>query len=115
MYRQLQQILDDSSVPAPGEHHLAALTANQRTVWANARTTYFSKGLNKASLKAIEDAAFFLVLYDEDLDFDPNDPSKLNKFSRAVLHGKGYNLWLDKSFNIVVSKNGRLGCNCEHS
>ncbi|XP_055939231.1 carnitine O-palmitoyltransferase 1, liver isoform-like [Argiope bruennichi] len=112
---QLQQILDDTSVPAPGEHHLAALTANHRTVWANARTTYFNKGLNKASLKAIEDAAFFLVLYDEELDFDANDPSKLNKFSQAVLHGKGYNLWLDKSFNIVVSKNGRLGCNCEHS
>ncbi|GBM82488.1 Carnitine O-palmitoyltransferase 1, liver isoform [Araneus ventricosus] len=112
---QLQQILDDSSVPASGEHHLAALTANNRTVWANARTTYFSKGLSKASLKAIEDAAFFLVLYDEDLDFDPKDPSKLNKFSQAILHGKGYSLWLDKSFNIVVSKNGRLGCNCEHS
>uniref|UniRef100_A0A2L2XZS8 carnitine O-palmitoyltransferase n=1 Tax=Parasteatoda tepidariorum TaxID=114398 RepID=A0A2L2XZS8_PARTP len=112
---QLQQILEDQSVPYPGENHLAALTANNRTVWANARTTYFSKGLNKSSLKIIEDAAFFLVLYDEDLDFDPNDPSKLNKFSQALLHGKGYNMWLDKSFNIVVSKNGRLGCNCEHS
>ncbi|GFY42836.1 carnitine O-palmitoyltransferase 1, liver isoform [Trichonephila inaurata madagascariensis] len=112
---QLQQILDDQSIPLPGEYHLAALTANHRTVWANARTTYFNKGLNKASLKAIEDAAFFLVLYDEDLNFDPNDPSKLNKYSQAVLHGKGHSLWLDKSFNIVVSKNGRLGCNCEHS
>ncbi|GBM25141.1 Carnitine O-palmitoyltransferase 1, muscle isoform [Araneus ventricosus] len=60
-------------------------------------------------------AAFFLMLYDENLDFDPKDPSRLNKFSQAVLHGKGYNFWLDKSFNIVVSKNGRLRCNCEHS
>ncbi|GIY62593.1 carnitine O-palmitoyltransferase 1, muscle isoform, partial [Caerostris extrusa] len=112
---QLQQIIDDQSVPVTGEYHLAALTASNRTLWANARTTYFSKGLNKASLKAIEDAAFVVVLYDEDLDFDPNDPSKLSKFAQALLHGKGHSIWMDKSFNIVVSKNGRLGCNCEHS
>ncbi|XP_054719264.1 carnitine O-palmitoyltransferase 1, liver isoform-like [Uloborus diversus] len=112
---QLEQIIEDESQPVAGEHHLAALCANNRTIWANARNTYFSKGLNKASLKCIEDAAFFLVLYDEELDFDENDPSKLNEFSQALLHGKGHSMWLDKSFNLVVSKNGRLGCNCEHS
>ncbi|KAG8179872.1 hypothetical protein JTE90_007052 [Oedothorax gibbosus] len=112
---QLQKILEDQSLPVEGEKNLAALTASNRTEWANARTTYFSKGLNKSSLKSIEDAAFFVVLYDEDLDFDANDPKRLNKYSQALLHGKGNSMWLDKSFNIVVSKNGRLGCNCEHS
>lgn len=112
---QLEKIIEDESPSAPGEYHLAALTANNRTIWSNARTMYFAKGVNKSSLKAIEDAAFFVSLYDEELDFDEHDPEKLNKFSQAVLHGKGHSMWLDKSFNVVVSKNGRIGCNCEHS
>lgn len=54
VYRQLQKIVDDQSEPAPGEKHLAALTAGDRVPWAKARKEYFSKGKNKASLDAIE-------------------------------------------------------------
>ena len=50
----IQQILDDDSPPAYGEEHLAALTAGDRIPWAKARTQYFSKGINKTSLDAIE-------------------------------------------------------------
>ncbi len=32
-----------------------------------------------------------------------------------MLHGKGYDRWFDKSFNLVFSKNGRVGLNAEHS
>ena len=52
--RMLQQILDDPSPPLPGEEHLAALTAADRIPWAKARQEYFKKGINKASLDAIE-------------------------------------------------------------
>ena len=53
--RMLQQIIDDThSVPADGECHLGALTAGDRVSWAKARAAYFSSGVNKSSLDAIE-------------------------------------------------------------
>lgn len=32
----------------------------------------------------------------------------LNGFAQSLLHGKGYDRWFDKSFNMIVSKNGRV-------
>ena len=63
---QLDEILRDPTPPNYGEEHLAALTAAERTVWAEAREKYFHTGTNRASLEAIEKAAFVLVLDDED-------------------------------------------------
>ncbi|KAL5009437.1 hypothetical protein ScPMuIL_011742 [Solemya velum] len=111
----LQRILDDDSPALDGEKHLAALTAGDRVPWAKARLEFFSKGKNKASLDAVEKAAFFLSLDDEPQDYDPEDPSKLNAFGRSMLHGKGYDRWFDKSFTLVVCSNGRIGFNGEHS
>jgi carnitine O-palmitoyltransferase 1 len=51
----LQKIIDDTqTAPAAGESHLAALTAGERVPWAKARAEFFSKGVNKTSLDAIE-------------------------------------------------------------
>ncbi|KAK3098023.1 hypothetical protein FSP39_015419 [Pinctada imbricata] len=113
--KMLQQILDDESAPVVGEEHLAALTAGDRVPWAKAREEFFMKGQNKASLQAIEKAAFFLALDDEPQTFDAKDPSKLSNFGKAMLHGKGYDRWFDKSFTLVVASNGRIGFNGEHS
>jgi Choline/Carnitine o-acyltransferase len=56
----LQQIIDDThNVPAAGECHLAALTACDRVSWAKARAAYFSSGVNKSSLDAIEKVSLF--------------------------------------------------------
>ena len=63
---QLDEILRDPTPPNYGEEHLAALTAAERTVWAEARQKYFHSGTNRASLEAIEKAAFVLVLDDEE-------------------------------------------------
>jgi hypothetical protein len=63
--RQLDEIIRDTTPPAYGEEHLAALTAGERTVWAETRETFFRAGANRSSLEAIEKAAFILVL-DED-------------------------------------------------
>ncbi|XP_012935595.1 carnitine O-palmitoyltransferase 1, liver isoform [Aplysia californica] len=111
----LQKIVDDESEPAEGEEHLAALTAGERVPWAKARKEFFSKGKNKASLDAIEKAAFCVTLDSEDQDYDPNDPTKLDKYGKAMLHGKGHDRWFDKSFTFVVCSNGRIGFNAEHS
>lgn len=113
---QIQKILDDTEArPAKGEIQLGALTATDRVSWAKARQRFFSKGVNKSSLDAIERAAFCVVLEDEDFTYDPDDPSKLDHFARILLHGKGYDRWYDKSFNLIVGKNGKVGFNAEHT
>ncbi|XP_064627097.1 carnitine O-palmitoyltransferase 1, liver isoform-like isoform X2 [Lineus longissimus] len=111
----LQQIVDNKSEPSTGEEHLAALTAGDRTPWAKARKQFFSKGVNRTSLDAIEKGAFVLALDEDEQTYDPEDHTKLDNYCRAMLHGKGYDRWFDKSFTLVVCKNGRIGFNGEHS
>jgi len=112
---QLQRIIDDDSPVQPGEEKLAALTAGERTAWARCRQEFFSKGLNKVSLLTIEGAAFVVALDDQEYNYDPNDHNLLDDFGRGLLHGKGYDRWFDKSFTLVIGKNGRIGFNAEHS
>uniref|UniRef100_A0A673BP79 carnitine O-palmitoyltransferase n=1 Tax=Sphaeramia orbicularis TaxID=375764 RepID=A0A673BP79_9TELE len=114
--QQMERILADPSEPMPGEEMLAALTAGDRTPWAKARETYFSRGKNKQSLDAIEKAAFFVTLDDTEQRYDTNNPVKsLDSYAKSLLHGKCYDRWFDKTFNLIVFKNGTMGLNAEHS
>ncbi|XP_071590414.1 carnitine O-palmitoyltransferase 1, muscle isoform [Heliangelus exortis] len=112
---QFQRILDDPSPPQPGEEHLAALTAGERVPWAEARSRFFSRGPNKSSLDAIERAAFFLVLDEEEHGAHPETPGCMDAYAKSLLHGHCFDRWFDKSFTLVVYKNGKLGANAEHS
>ncbi|KAJ8388621.1 hypothetical protein AAFF_G00131860 [Aldrovandia affinis] len=112
---QFQRILDDPAEPRPGELKLAALTAGKRVPWAQARLKYFSQGPNKASLETIESAAFFLTLDDEAHGYDPEKLRSLDLYAKSLLHGKCYDRWFDKSFNLIAYENGKLGLNAEHS
>ncbi|XP_066590701.1 carnitine O-palmitoyltransferase 1, liver isoform isoform X2 [Prorops nasuta] len=112
---QMEQILSDDSIPARGEEKLAALTAGERTLWAQTRQKYFIKGVNRASLDLIEKSAFVVVLDDFPYEYDPEHPQKLDKYGRILLHGKGYDRWFDKSFTLCIGNNGRIGFNAEHS
>ncbi|XP_051916022.1 carnitine O-palmitoyltransferase 1, liver isoform isoform X1 [Hippocampus zosterae] len=114
--QQMERILADRSEPAPGEERLAALTAGDRTPWAKGRDTYFSRGKNKQSLDAIEKAAFFVTLDETEQRFDESSPVKsLDSYAKSLLHGKCYDRWFDKSFNLIIFKNGTMGLNAEHS
>jgi len=113
--KMLDQILEDESPALPGEEHIGVFTAVDRVSWAQAREEYFSKGINKLSLDAIEKAAFVLCLDDEAFEFEEKDPKKLDRYGQILLHGKGYNRWFDKSFTLIVGSNGRAGFNAEHS
>uniref|UniRef100_A0A8C4EBK5 carnitine O-palmitoyltransferase n=1 Tax=Dicentrarchus labrax TaxID=13489 RepID=A0A8C4EBK5_DICLA len=114
--QQMERILADQSEPLPGEERLAALTAGERTPWASARETYFSRGKNKQSLDAIEKAAFVVTLDDTEQCYDSNNPVKsLDRYAKSLLHGKCYDRWFDKSFNLIVFKNATMGLNAEHS
>jgi len=66
-----QEIIDKAIEPAQGEKKLAALTAGEGTHWAVTRRKYFNSGVNRSSLKAIEKAAFVVILDDEDVFYDP--------------------------------------------
>jgi len=98
-----------------GEEKLASLTAIDRVTWAKTRQEFFAKGINRISLSAIERAAFIVVLEDEDFEYSYEDTSKLDRYGQLLLHGKGNDRWFDKSFNLIVAKNGRVGFNSEHS
>ncbi|XP_049929894.1 carnitine O-palmitoyltransferase 1, liver isoform isoform X1 [Epinephelus moara] len=114
--QQMERILADKSEPLPGEEKLAALTAGERTPWAKAREAFFSRGRNKQSLDAVEKAAFFVTLDDTEQRYDAANPVKsLDSYAKSLLHGKCYDRWFDKSFNLIVFKNGTMGLNAEHS
>ncbi|XP_008409562.1 carnitine O-palmitoyltransferase 1, muscle isoform [Poecilia reticulata] len=112
---QFQQILNDTSEPQPGELKLAALTAGDRVPWARTRLKYFSKGPNKESLDTIESASFFLTLDEKPQGYDPGKAFSLDTYAKSLLHGKCYDRWFDKSFNLISYPNGKMGVNIEHS
>lgn len=113
---QFQRILDDEETTCDkGEELLGALTAGDRSHWYLARRDFFSRGINRSSLIAIEKAAFIVCLDDVQLEYDRHDHTKLDEYCRWCLHGDGANRWYDKTFNIIVGKNGRVGFNGEHS
>uniref|UniRef100_A0A673MN78 carnitine O-palmitoyltransferase n=1 Tax=Sinocyclocheilus rhinocerous TaxID=307959 RepID=A0A673MN78_9TELE len=114
--QQIERILADKSEPHPGEELLAALTAGDRDPWAKARSQFFSRGKNKQSLDSVEKAAFFVTLDDTEQRYDPeNSVQSLDSYGKSLLHGKCYDRWFDKSFNLIVFKNGTMGLNAEHS
>uniref|UniRef100_H3AEI2 Carnitine O-palmitoyltransferase 1, muscle isoform n=1 Tax=Latimeria chalumnae TaxID=7897 RepID=H3AEI2_LATCH len=86
-----------------------------RIPWAKARSEFFSHGKNKISLTAIERAAFFMTLDDEEQAYDKENPTTLDSYAKSLLHGKCFDRWFDKSFTFIVFKNGKLGINTEHS
>ncbi|CAG0921197.1 unnamed protein product [Notodromas monacha] len=112
---QLQKILDNPVDPADGEAKLPALTAGDREHWSNTREKFFSKGVNRISLNAVESAAFVVTLDDKEFYYDPKDHTKLDKYAHQLLTGSGCDKWFDKTFNLVVAKNARIGFNAEHS
>jgi len=108
---------DAKDIADAAEKYLPILTSGERPVWADARSSYLANGVNKESLDLIEKSAFFVVL-EEDSDFysyETSGQEELNRFSKRMLHGKGFDRWFDKSFNLVICKNGQVGFNAEHS
>lgn len=118
--RQIEYLLDkivaDKDGPTDSEEYISSLTTLNRTSWAKIREQKLQTDpVNKQSLRIIESAAFVVVLEDDDFEFDPKDPSKLDRYGQLLLHGKGNDRWYDKSLNLIVSRTGRCGFNVEHS
>lgn len=110
-----QIINNDLSSPCSGEAQLAALTAGPREAWALARASYFSSGVNRSSLHAIENAAFFITLGEDPRVFDFDSREGLSALCKTLLTGNCQNIWFDKSFSLIVHQDSSHGINVEHS
>ncbi|XP_070224135.1 carnitine O-palmitoyltransferase 2, mitochondrial isoform X2 [Bos mutus] len=101
----LKYILSDNS-PAP-EFPLSYLTSENRDIWAELRQKLVSGG-NEATLEKVDSAVFCLCLD----DFPIRDFVHL---SHSMLHGDGTNRWFDKSFNLIIAKDGTAAIHFEHA
>lgn len=109
MQHQFEHILNSKETSSRPEKHLASLTAWDRTKWAQTRDRFFSSGLNKKTLEIVESAAFFVALDEEPFTYSlKSSPTEFGHFGGQLLHGKGYDRWFDKSFNLCVSSNARV-------
>jgi carnitine O-palmitoyltransferase 1 len=112
MYYAFDAILNANEPPfmTEAEAQLPVLTTMNRDEWARVRQQYFiNNPLNRKMIDIIDRAAFLINLDHEDVDLT------LDAAARQYFVGTGVNRWCDKSFSIVVLKDGRTGMNGEHS
>lgn len=102
----LSQILNDNTPQA--EHPLGILTCQNRDVWAKQRQHLLDTG-NGDALNDIDTAIFNLVLDEGAIE------DNKHKVLKEYLHGDGLNRWYDKSFSLIVKRDGVAGINFEHS
>ncbi|XP_029904807.1 carnitine O-palmitoyltransferase 2, mitochondrial [Myripristis murdjan] len=101
----LKYILSDPT-PAPA-FPLGVLTSENRDVWAGLRDKLLAAG-NGETLQVVDSALFCLCLDDETM----RDHIHI---SHNMLHGDGCNRWYDKSFSVILTKDGQAAINFEHS
>ncbi|XP_072026451.1 carnitine O-palmitoyltransferase 2, mitochondrial-like isoform X2 [Amphiura filiformis] len=103
----LQYILKDNTPPP--EHPLGYLTTENRDIWASLRTQLVNTSArNTEVLDKIDTAVYCLCL-------DETAPEEAEDMNRNMLYGDGANRWFDKSFQLIICKNGLTACNFEHS
>ncbi|XP_030289901.1 carnitine O-palmitoyltransferase 2, mitochondrial [Sparus aurata] len=101
----LKHILSDAT-PEPALP-LGVLTSENRDVWAGLRERLVAAG-NAEDLRIVDSALFCLCLDDENMKDHIH-------ISHNMLHGDGCNRWYDKSFSIILAKDGQAAINFEHS
>ncbi|KAK9497585.1 hypothetical protein O3M35_004284 [Rhynocoris fuscipes] len=98
----LNQPIEESKNP------VGILTTEERNKWASVREHLENCG--NAEIFKIIDGALFCLILDEDT------PTRDYKtLIQQYLHSDGKNRWFDKSFSLIVQKNGIAGINFEHS
>ena len=80
-----------SSDYQPTVSHCLCVPFIPRIPWSHIRKQFFGSGVNKRSLDAIERAAFFITLDDEEQGMMGEDPAgNLDCYAKSLLHGKCY-------------------------
>lgn len=106
IYQNLKHIVEDPSPPP--KFPVAALTTENRDTWANIRRALQAEPGNEEALRLIDSAIFVLCLDDHGVE-------SVADVTRTFLHGDGTNRWFDKSFQLVVCKDGKAAVNFEHA
>ncbi|XP_051164327.1 carnitine O-palmitoyltransferase 2, mitochondrial-like isoform X2 [Leptopilina boulardi] len=102
----LNFILEDKKESS--KNPIGIFTTAERDQWAEARTHLLKIG-NEDILKKIDTAAFALIFDDEDYS------EEFLNLLRNFLHSDGKNRWFDKSFSLIITKDGTAAVNFEHS
>ncbi|KAK5619173.1 Carnitine O-palmitoyltransferase 2, mitochondrial [Crenichthys baileyi] len=105
IHSHLKYILSDSTQAA--SFPLGILTSENRDVWAQLREKLVATG-NAEALGLVDSALFCLCLDEESM----RDHIHI---SHNMLHGDGRNRWYDKSFSIIIAKDGQAAINFEHA
>lgn len=105
---RLSAVLDSNE--GENEYALGHLTAENRDTWAGLRSHLLSLG-NEDKLEAV-DSALFAVCLDNGAEYDDVNPVSM---IREGLFDNAGNRWFDKSFSLLVAKDGTTSVNFEHS
>ncbi|XP_027693772.1 carnitine O-palmitoyltransferase 2, mitochondrial-like [Vombatus ursinus] len=105
IHAHLKYILSDES-PTP-DFPVAYLTSENRNTWAKLHNELLNNGSEEA-VRLVETAIFSLCLD----DFSVTD---IDQLVQTLHHGEGMNHWFDKSFNLIITKDGSAGINLETS
>uniref|UniRef100_A0A6G1S4I7 Carnitine O-palmitoyltransferase 2, mitochondrial n=1 Tax=Aceria tosichella TaxID=561515 RepID=A0A6G1S4I7_9ACAR len=115
IYSNLSHI---ASQPKPAENYLSIseLTTANRDFWAGEREHLVNLSeRNKQNLAKLDSAMFALCL--DDVVYE--DPKQKIVAAQNFLHGsnpKGpLNRWFDKSFSLIITRDGHAAINFEHS
>eukprot|EP00501_MAST-03F_sp_TOSAG23-6_P002137 GSMAST32.ASY1.ANO1.2234.1 assembled CDS len=118
-----QEIIDAKVNESDDVFYIGSCTSLPRNDWARLRHRIESQScINSATLHDIDSSLFMVSLDDEDIlnqdlnqDFK-NTISNIASLCRTMLHGNQCrDRWLDKSFQIIVTKSGEAAINFEHS
>jgi len=91
------------------DEEIGIFTTMDRDEWAEARESLLQiDKRNKECIEKIDSAIFVLCLDDKSME-------TLEDASNMLLHGNGRNRWFDKSLQFIVTENGKIGINMEHT
>ena len=111
----IEEILSDCR--AVNESSIGYFTSMDRSSWAEIRPEL--KALNPEMMYQIDSALFVLCLDEYDVSKNehgiPMSEYEAIPLIRNGLHGEAYNRWFDKSFNLIITKNGKGAVHFEHS
>lgn len=86
---------------------VGVLTTLPRDEWASVRERLLKD--NSETLRSIDESLFAVCLSDQSPQGD------IEKEARCMLHGEARDRWFDKSFQLVVSRDGEAAINFEHA
>lgn len=107
IYAGLRSIVNTGNSSEKDDLGIGLLTTLPRDEWGKHRKLLIDNG-NQEALSMIDSALFAVSL--ENQDVVTNDD-----LSECFLYGNGSNRWFDKSFQLIITKNGKASVNFEHA